>query len=89
MAVLGCSHLRSVPANKRGPLGWSPGILPKLHRFDARRQVGEPDVVPVLARERSFGNATRRTTNRSDTEAFVLRSWRAKSYNADNHRCSS
>ena len=88
MAVFGRGHLCSVLAYERRPLGRRLGLLPELHGFGARSQVREPHVVPVLACELGLRDASWRTPNGPDSEAFFLRPRGSEPHNTDNHRRS-
>ena len=61
------------------------GGLGLLHGLGAGREVGAPDVVPVLCRELLFGHAARRAAYGADTGAFVEGAWAAELNDADCH----
>src|SRR5512135_1369507 len=85
MARLRRAHLGAVLPPKRGPLRGRFSLLAELHRPDARREIGEPDVVPVLRGEFALRHAARRAPDGADAQAFVLRPWSAETHDTDRH----
>lgn len=73
--VFGERHFGPVFTDKCGPLGRCFGGEGNFHRLEARRNVGKPDIIPVLGSEFGFGHAPRRTTNGSDTKALAFGPW--------------
>jgi len=74
--IAGFAHLAPVLLREGRPVRRALGVLgalAELHRLDARREVREPDVVPVLARERRLRHAARRPPHGADAQALVGR----------------
>src|SRR6185436_4363876 len=78
-------HLCPVFLRERCPFGGRGDLLSALHRFEARRQVRKPDVVPVLRGELGLGHAARRPAHRTDAGAFAATSGRSETDDAYAH----
>ena len=68
---IGRAHLGPEAARERRPLRGRLRPLGELQHRHARRQVREPDVVPVLAGELLLGHAARRPAHGADPEPLV------------------
>src|SRR5206468_8116969 len=82
----GHRHLAAVDAFVAPPARWGPGIAqrPGDDRC-ARRELGEPDVVEVAARELRLGDATRGTADGAESQPFACDARGAESDDANAH----
>src|SRR5208337_2779722 len=85
VAVVRSRHLGAVLPGEGGPLGGRLGRLTELHGLEARREVGEPHVVPVPRCEFGLGHAARRTADRPDARALAPRPRAAEPDDANCH----
>lgn len=81
----GRGHLGFVAAGEGGPLRGRFGGEAELHRGDAGREVGEPDVIPVLSGELGFRDATGRAANGAEAKAFIGEARGAEADDVDAH----
>lgn len=79
------SHLGPVLPGERRPLRRRCRFLSEFHRLDARRQIREPDVVPILPRELRLRHPAWRTPDGPDPRAFSCRAGSAETNNAYAH----
>jgi len=85
MPIIRSRHFGTIPFDESGPLGGGFGGEAELHGFKARRQVREPDVIPVLRGEFGLGHPARRTANRSNAETLPCYSRTTEPDNTDRH----
>ena len=85
---LGRRHFHLVFPCEGGPLGGRRGLLAKLHGQGAGREVGEPDVVPVLGRKLQLGDSSRRTAHRPNPRSFARDAGASKADDAQTHFCT-
>src|SRR5262249_33166911 len=85
MAVFRPGHFSAVLLNEPGPLRRSLSGQGKFHGLKARRQVGEPDVKPVLRCKFGFGDTARRAADRPETNAFTFHSRAAEPHETYSH----
>ncbi len=78
-------HLGLVLLAEGGPPGRGVGSLTEFHGLGAGGQIGEPDVVPILAGERRFGHAARGATHGTDAKPLILEAGAAESHDGDRH----
>src|SRR5512137_372957 len=78
-------HLRAVLPAERRPLRRRRRLLSELHRLDARREIREPDVVPIPRRELGLRHAARRPPDGADAQALVRRPRSPEAHDADRH----
>ncbi len=85
--VSGCRgrQLRLVRFAEGRPLGRGLRGLPQLHGFAARGEVGEPDVIPVLAGKLGLWYAAWRATYRADPQPLVGEAGRAETDDGERH----
>ena len=85
VTVFGSRHFSPVFLEEGCPLRGRLGLMRELHRFEARRQVGEPHVVPVPRSELGLWHAARRTADCADASAFILHSFATEPDNTYDH----
>ncbi len=78
-------HLGLVLFAEGGPLGRGLGALAQLHGLGAGGQVGEPDVVPILAGEFRLGHAAGRAAHGTDTQPLVRETGAAETHDGQCH----
>jgi len=87
-AVLGLLHLRLIPCGKSSP-GFSiradVHIVRECQKTLARRQVGQPNIKPVVGCVPRFRNTSRRPADCSDPDAFLGISRCTQSYDSNRH----
>jgi len=87
-ACLGRIHFGPESFDKVGPGTRRVGIFRLRNELGARRQVGKPDVIPVLRRILGFRNAARRSAHGANPKAFVACAVGSKPDDSQRHRPS-
>ena len=85
MAGSGARHLGLVLLAEGGPLGRGLGGLTQLHGLGAGGQVGEPDVVPILAGKIALGHAARRAAHCADAQSLIGETGAAEADDGEGH----
>jgi hypothetical protein len=86
MPRLGRCHLGPVFAGEGRPLGRRFRREPQLHRRQARREIREPNVVPVLLPELGLRHATRGAADCTDSDSLVALPRSSQSNDSHTHR---
>src|SRR5688572_27237089 len=78
-------HLGQILATVRVPLGLGLRAESHLHRLEARREVREPHVIPVVPREAIPGHAARRAADRPHPQTLARVARRPEPHDPDTH----